>query len=342
MHIKIGLLGFGTVGTGLYKLLELRREKIRKNTGFDVSIEKILVRDPLKERNVLFEKSLLTTDANDILYDDNIDIVVEAMGGVYPAKEYLEKAIINGKDVITANKELIAKHGLELLKLAEKSGVGLKYEATVAGAIPIIRQIKQFTITDDIDYIGGILNGTCNFILTQMSDNKWDYETALKEAQRLGYAEADPSYDVRGYDAMFKLKILIREIFDVELEVGDIQVKGITDISRSDIELAEKNGRKIKLYAWAQKEGDKIVAGVGPKAFDNNDIFSKINGVENAVLIKGDGFGRQLFIGYGAGQMPTGDAVLSDVLDTINDYRFGRRRFVKKNGREDKLVTAAL
>lgn len=342
MHIEIGLLGFGTVGTGVYKLLELRREKIKKRTGFDVSIKKILVRNPQKQRNVLFEKNLLTTNPEDILLDKNIDIIVEVMGGVHPAKEYIEKAIINGKDVVTANKELMAKHGLELLKLAESHGVSLKYEATVAGAIPIIRQIKQFTVTDDIDYIGGILNGTCNFILTQMSDNKWDYYTALKEAQRLGYAEADPSYDVLGYDSMFKLKILIREIFGAEMDDKDMEVEGIANISRDDVEEAERNGCKIKLYAWAKKEGDKITAGVGPKLFDANSIFSRISGVENAVLVKGDGFGQQLFVGYGAGQMPTGDAVLSDILDVINDYRFIRKISVDKTEHKNSYTTVAL
>ncbi|WP_035172725.1 homoserine dehydrogenase, partial [Caldanaerobius polysaccharolyticus] len=320
MRIGVGLLGFGTVGSGVYRLVELRKQNMRDKMGCDVFVKKVLIRDPKKTRAVPLNDSLFTTIADDILSDDGVNLVVEAIGGVYPAREYVEKAIKSGKDVVTANKELIAKHGRELLQLAKSYGVDLRYEATVAGAIPVIRQVRRFKITDEIDYIGGILNGTCNYILTQMELNKWDYGTALKEAQRLGYAESDPSYDVQGYDSLFKLMILIREVFDIDMDVKDIEVEGIAGISKKDVEKAKARGQRIKLYAWAKKNGDEINAGVKPEFFPVNSLFGQVNGVENAVVIKGDGFGQQFFVGYGAGQMPTGDAVLSDIVDILGKY----------------------
>lgn len=320
MEVKIGLLGFGTVGSGVYKLVTSRKQYIKEKTGFYPEIKKILVKHPDKPRKVDNVDKLLTTDADEILCDRDISIIIEVIGGIDPAYDYVKKAITYGKHVITANKELIAKYGDELNEMAEANGVFLKFEASVAGAIPVIHQIDRLKITDDINFVGGIINGTTNYILTQMMEKGIKYEEALADAQKLGYAESNPDNDVKGFDALYKLVILIRKAFDAVIPVDSILRCGIDEIKSDDIYYTGKWGYKIKLFAWAKRRYNGICAGVEPVLIEADSLLAQVDGVNNAVILKGDSFGEYIFTGRGAGQMPTGDAVAADLIDVLLNY----------------------
>ncbi|SHE74981.1 homoserine dehydrogenase [Thermoanaerobacter uzonensis DSM 18761] len=330
MKIKIGLLGLGTVGTGVYKLITSRGGHIRESTGVYPEIKKILVKNLNKPRKVKVE-GLLTQNAEEILKDKEIKIIIEAIGGISPAYEYVKEALASGKHVITANKELIAKHGEELNEIAEKNRVFLKCEASVGGAIPILHQIDRLKITDEIDFVGGIINGTTNYILTKMTTEGRSYKEALKEAQQLGYAEANPDYDVKGFDALYKLAILMRKVFNINVPVNSITRKGIDEITTQDLNYINKWGYKIKLFAWGKKVKDGIFAGVEPVLVEENNILSRINDVNNAIILRGDSFGEYVFVGKGAGELPTGDAVVADLIDILLNYD------IKDNKRIDFL-----
>ena len=319
MKIKIGLLGLGTVGTGVYKLITSRGGHIRESTGVYPEIKKILVKNLNKPRKVKVE-GLLTQNAEEILKDKEIKIVIEAIGGISPAYEYVKEALASGKHVITANKELIAKHGEDLNETAKKNGVFLKCEASVGGAIPILHQIDRLKITDEIDFVGGIVNGTTNYILTQMSTKGKSYEEALKEAQQLGYAEANPDYDVKGFDSLYKLIILMRKVFNVNVPVNSIRRSGIDGIAREDLDYITEWGYKLKLFAWGKKIENGVFAGVEPVLVEESNILSRVNDVNNAVILKGDSFGEYVFVGKGAGELPTGDAVVADLIDILLNY----------------------
>ncbi|ADH61510.1 homoserine dehydrogenase [Thermoanaerobacter mathranii subsp. mathranii str. A3] len=319
MTVKIGLLGLGTVGTGVYKLITSRGGHIKESTGVYPEIKKILVKNLNKPRKVKVE-GLLTQNAEEILKDKEIKIVIEAIGGIYPAYEYVKEALLSGKHVITANKELIAQYGEELNEIAEKNRVFLKCEASVGGAIPILHQIDRLKITDEIDFVGGIVNGTTNYILTKMTTEGRSYEEALKEAQQLGYAEANPDYDVKGFDALYKLVILMREVFNINVPINSIPRKGIDEITTQDLNYSNKWGYKIKLFAWGKKVKDGIFAGVEPVLVEENNILSRVNDVNNAIILRGDSFGEYVFVGKGAGELPTGDAVVADLIDILLNY----------------------
>ncbi|AIS53013.1 homoserine dehydrogenase Hom [Thermoanaerobacter kivui] len=319
MTVKIGLLGLGTVGTGVYRLITSRGGHIKESTGFYPEIKGILIKNLNKPRKVNVQ-GLLTQNAEEILKDKEIKIVIEAIGGVHPAYEYVKEALSEGKHVITANKELIAKHGEDLNEIAEKNGVFLKCEASVGGAIPILHQIDRLKITDEIDFVGGIINGTTNYILTQMSTKGKSYEEALIEAQELGYAELNPDYDVKGFDSLYKLIILMRKVFNVNVPVNSITRSGIDGITKEDINYIAKWGYKIKLLAWGKKVKDNIFAGVEPVVVEESNILSKVSDVNNAIILKGDSFGEYVFVGRGAGELPTGDAVVADLLDVLLNY----------------------
>lgn len=319
MKIEIGLLGLGTVGTGVYKLITSRGGHIRESTGFYPVIKKVLVKNLNKQRKVRVEE-LLTQNAEEILKDKEIKIVIEAIGGISPAYEYVKEALSSGKHVITANKELIAKHGEELNKIAQKNRVFLKCEASVGGAIPILHQIDRLKITDEIDFVGGIVNGTTNYILTKMTSEGRNYIEALKEAQQLGYAEANPEYDVKGFDSLYKLAILMRKVFNVNITINSITKRGIDEIAIQDLNYINRWGYKIKLFAWAKKVKDGIFAGVEPVLVEDSNILSKINDVNNAIILRGNSFGEYVFVGKGAGELPTGDAVVADLIDIFLNY----------------------
>ncbi len=313
--IRVGLMGLGVVGSGTYKILETSFEEIRKQLGADVVVDKVLVRDMSKARLVSIPETLLTINADDILDNPDIDIIVELMGGVEPAYSYIRRALNNKKHVVTANKELLAKKGDELFAIAKDQGLIIGFEASVCGGIPLIKTIKDSLSTDKITKITGIVNGTTNYILSKMSDENLDYENALNEAKEKGFAESDPTADVEGFDAAYKIAILSSLSFNKPVNIIDVSRKGITDISKKDIEDAKGMGNIIKLIAMAEMVDDKLEIGVGPEALPKEHPLASVNGVNNGVLINSESVGELAFYGPGAGQLPTGNSVVSDIID---------------------------
>ncbi|MBE3579420.1 MAG: homoserine dehydrogenase [Caldanaerobacter subterraneus] len=316
--MKIGLMGLGTVGTGVVHLIDQNGRNIEKKIGEKIEIKKILVKDPNKKRTPLAEGKI-TFNAEDILEDEEIDVVVEVMGKEHPALEYITKALQKGKHVVTANKEVIAKHGKDLIKLATEKKVHLLYEASVGGGIPIIRPLKQCLAANKIYEIKGILNGTTNYILTEMKEKGLDFEDVLKDAQQKGYAEADPTDDIEGFDAARKLAILCMLAFNKFVLPEKIYTKGISFISKSDIQYAEEMGYTIKLLAYARiDEKERLEAWVHPVMIRKTNPLNGVNGVFNAILVDGNAVGEVMFYGQGAGMMPTASAVVADIMDVKN------------------------
>lgn len=329
--MKIGLMGLGTVGTGVVHLISQNGKNIEKKIGEKIEIKKILVKDSTKKRTPLAEGKI-TYNPDDILEDEEIDIVVEVMGKEHPALEYMVRAIQNGKSVVTANKEVIARHGKELIKLANKNNVNLLYEASVGGGIPIIRPLKQCLAANKIYEIKGILNGTTNYMLTEMKEKGLDFEDILKDAQDRGFAELDPTDDVDGFDAARKLAILCTLSFNKYIAPEDIYTKGIRSVSREDIRYADELGFNIKLLAYAKiDKEDKLEAWVHPAMIKKDNPLNGVNGVFNAILVDGNAVGEVMFYGQGAGMMPTASAVVADIMD-VNNHIAGQ------NGYEDAVV----
>lgn len=310
---KVAIMGYGVVGSGLIELIDKNRENNGKN---EIIITSILVRD--KEKHISSSHSeVITTNVEEFFSIEN-DVVIEVMGGLHPAYDYVKKALSLKKHVITANKDLIATFGHELFQLAKENNVSLKFEAAVAGGIPIIKPLTESLYGNGINSIKAILNETTNFILTKMDGESLSYEEALKEAQELGFAEANPESDVMGYDAARKLAILSSLAFDKKFEWNDISIEGITDIDEADFKYANKLKCKIKLVAEAFKCKSGIYTSVKPILVDEESILAKINNEVNAVILNGDEIGELLFVGKGAGKLPTGSAVYSDLNDIIN------------------------
>ena len=308
--VKIGLLGCGTIGSGVVELLE--RDSCRKN---DLSIEKILVRNKDKHYNKPYGCKL-TDSFNDIISSD-VDIVVEVMGGIDPAYFYVKQSLLKGRHVVTANKDLIAKFGSELQNIARQNGVRLLFEASVGGGIPIIKPLKECLAANNITEIRGIVNGTTNYILSRMDSSGLDFETALKEAQQCGYAEANPEADILGLDAARKLAILSSIAFRISVNYEDIPVQGINNISADDISLARYLGCSVKLLALSRKTDHGIMARVAPVLLKNTDSLARVSDVYNAIVVKGDAVGDVLFFGRGAGKLPTASAVVGDIFDIV-------------------------
>ena len=306
-RVNIGLIGLGTVGGGVVKVL-------RENS--DIFIKKIAVRDINKKRNIEnLDPNLLTTNPYEIVEDPDIDIVVEVIGGIEPAFELLKKAIKNKKHIVTANKELLAKKGEELFNLANENNVVILYEAAIAGGIPIITPIKTTLAGNKIDKIAAILNGTTNYILTKMEESNVSYEEVLKEAQQLGYAEADPTGDVEGYDSAYKIATLGTIALNKKIDINKIHREGITKISANDMKFADELGYKIKLIALAElKKDGQVDVRVHPMLVADTNILSTINGVTNAILLEGHPVGKVMFAGPGAGEMPTASSVVGDII----------------------------
>lgn len=326
--MKIGLLGLGTVGTGVVHLINQNGISIEKKIGEKIEIKKILVKDNTKKRTPLADGKI-TFDFSDILEDEEIDVVVEVMGKEDPAYSYIKKALNKGKNVVTANKEVIASHGKELIDIAQKNNVTLLYEASVGGGIPIIRPLKQCLAANKIYEIKGILNGTTNYILTEMKDKGLDFEEVLKEAQQKGYAEADPTDDVDGFDSARKLAILCTLSFNKYITPEKIYTKGIRNITKSDIKYSDELGYSIKLLAYARiNQEDKLEAWLHPVMIKKDNPLNGVNGVYNAILVDGNAVGEVMFYGQGAGMMPTASAVVSDIMDVKN-------HIVLQNGCED-------
>lgn len=314
-RINIGLLGIGNVGSGVYNILNANGDKINKSAGKEIKIKKVLVNDVNKKREIAFEDGMLTSDVESILENPDIDIVIEVLGGIHPAYEYMKRALMNKKHVVTANKAVIATYGQDLIQTAEENHVSLRYEASVGGGIPIINTLSNPLSVNSFEEIMGIVNGTTNYILTQMTDFGLEYEDVLKVAQEKGFAEADPTSDVEGEDAAYKLSILLSTAFGINVRPDQIPREGITKISKDDIEYASQFGYKIKLLSTAKKHDDKLEFHVHPTLIPSIHPLASVNNEFNALFIKGNAVGELMLYGKGAGSMPTGSAVVGDVLE---------------------------
>jgi len=312
--IRIGLIGFGTVGKGLAKALFNQQDRLLKKTGMHFvldTVADIALESLPDELNTV----KLTKDADEIFTNPAIDIVVELIGGMEPAKSFLLKAIKNGKHVVTANKALLSVHGREIFKAAAQNNVEVGFEASVGGGIPVIKALKEGLVANRINYIKGIMNGTANYILTQMTDHGTPFAEVLKEAQDLGFAEADPTYDVEGIDTAHKLAILMTIAYGLSVHLDDITVEGISNIEPIDIDFARKFGYRIKLLAISRNHGEHVEARVHPTMVPEDHMLATISGAFNGIQFQGDTVGDVLLYGQGAGMMPTGSAVAADVVD---------------------------
>ena len=316
--IRAALLGYGTVGSGVYALESRLKDEIVKKTGAALEIKKILVRSLGKKREGA-DPSLFTDRWEDILNDPEIGIVIELMGGIEPARTYVTEALKAGKNVVTANKDLLAEHGGELLDLAVEHGCDLLFEAAVAGAVPIVRALKQSLAGAEITEVSGIVNGTTNYILTKMSEVGMDYGEALELAMKKGYAEADPTADVEGYDAGRKIAIMASIAFNSRVTFSQVYTEGITKITARDIRYARDFGYVIKLLGIAKKEEDGIEVRVHPVLIPEDHPLASVRSSFNAVFIRGDACDEAMFMGRGAGKMPTASAVMGDVLDVMGN-----------------------
>jgi len=321
--ISIGLLGLGTVGSGVVKIIENHQDKLIHQVGCPVVVKKVLVQDLHKSRPVEIDTKILTSSPDDILFDNEIDVVIEVMGGVHQTKDYLITALRQGKHVVTANKDLMALHGSELLTVASEHGCDLFYEASVAGGIPILRGLVDGLASDRITQMMGIVNGTTNYILTKMSDEGRSYENVLKEAQELGFAEADPTADVEGLDAARKMTILATLGFSMHIDLDDVKVSGISSITEEDLRYGKQLGYTMKLIGYAHREGEKVEVSVAPTFLSNNHPLASVQNEYNAVYVYGEAVGETMFYGPGAGSLPTATAVVSDLVGVIKNYRLG-------------------
>lgn len=313
-EISIGLLGMGTVGSGVATILQQHQEDLRHKLGVPVAIKKVLIKDLNKERLSSLDPVVFTTDIREILTDSSLDIIVEVMGGIEGAKHAIEEALKAGKQVVTANKDVMAQYGHELLKLADEQKCDLFYEASVAGGIPIIRTLEDGLASDRISSLMGIVNGTTNFILTKMKTDNMSYEAALAEATRLGYAEADPSADVDGLDAARKMVILSSLAFSTEVHLEDVLVRGMKEIGDGDLEIASEFGYTMKMVGSSKKDEDGIEVAVEPVLMANSHPLASVNNEFNAVYIYGDAVGETMLYGPGAGSLPTATSVVSDII----------------------------
>jgi homoserine dehydrogenase len=329
--IKIGLLGMGTIASGVYTIMNNNSKSIKNKVGTDLRIEKILVKDKNKKRSIEFPEELLTYNAKEILDDSNIDLIVELIGGEEPAYEYILNAINKGKSVVTANKLVIAKYGDRILQLAREKGVQVNFEGSVAGGIPIIRPLKESLAANKIEKIYGILNGTTNYILTKMTQEGKEFMEVLEEAQKLGYAEKDPLSDIQGFDAAFKIAILSTIAFETTIDVNSVYVEGIEGISQEDIKLADELGYVIKLLAIAKRCNDGLDVRVHPTFISKKHPMALVNDVYNAIYLHGDAVGDVMSYGKGAGQMPTGSAVVADIIQAARDINYNRLNLYTEN-----------
>lgn len=314
-NINIGLIGFGTIGCGVVKLLQNNEKLIEKKLDARLAVKKIVDLDITTPRPVTVKKNILTTDAREVLLDKDIDIIIELMGGYEPARTFILEAIAGGKQVVTANKALLAAHGNEIFSAAEKNKTAIGFEASVGGTIPIIRTLKESLIANKINSIYGIMNGTANFILSKMTDEGKDFGVVLKEAQKLGYAEADPTYDIEGIDTAHKLAIVLSLAYGCKVNLNDIFREGISSISRQDVIFAKELGYRIKLLAIAILHNDVVEARIHPTMILSQHLLANVNQNYNAFHLIGDASGPVFLYGQGAGMMPTASAVLSDVID---------------------------
>jgi homoserine dehydrogenase len=316
-------MGLGVVGSGVARALLEKGEAYGHRVGCPLRLVRILEKEPDRERPVRVDRALFTQDVRDIVDNAAIDIVIEVLGGEHPAFEYQRRALEAGKYVVTANKEVIAKHGAELSALALQRGIDILYEASVGGGIPIIAPLKRDLLSNEITAISAIINGTTNYILTSMSREGSDFEPALRRAQELGYAEANPANDIEGMDATYKLAILASLAFHADIRPEDVYREGITRLSAHDFRYARELGYAIKLLALARRQDSQVQVRVHPALLHEDELLAKVDGVLNAVQVEGDLVGRVLFQGQGAGSLPTSSAIVADVLDAARSIVCG-------------------
>jgi len=321
--INVGILGLGTVGSGVVKILQQNAESIEKKVGAPIRVRRVAVRNTARRRDVDLEPGIVTGDPQDVIGDPNIDIVCELIGGVDPAYSLVMSAIQNGKHIVTANKEMMAKSGHALLHEAENRGLDFNFEGSVAGGIPIIQPLKQALAGNRFSEIIGIVNGTTNYILSKMTAEDADFADVLAEAQSKGYAEADPTSDVGGFDAQYKIAILSSIAFNSRIALDDIFVEGITRVSKRDIEVARDLGYVIKLLGIGQEIDGAVQVRVHPALLPKSHPLAAVNDVYNAVYVRGDAVGDVMFYGRGAGSMPTGSAVVGDIIEIARNMRRG-------------------
>ncbi len=313
--INIGIIGFGTVGTGTARILIENRDLLKERTGIDINLRRIADLDTKRDRGIRLPKGTLIPSADEVIDDPDIQIIVELVGGTTFARELILKALRKGKHVVTANKALLATYGDEIFRTAAKVGVEIGFEAAVAGGIPIIKVVREGLIANRVKAVYGIINGTTNYILTKMTEEGAEFADVLREAQRLGYAEADPTYDIEGIDSAHKLALLASLAYGSRFTIRDVYTEGISWISPMDIEFARELGYKIKLLAIAKETDGRVELRVHPTMVPEQYLISKVDGVFNAVYVEGDAVGSTLYYGRGAGDMPTGSAVVSDIVD---------------------------
>ncbi|BAV33795.1 homoserine dehydrogenase [Sulfuricaulis limicola] len=315
--VKIGILGLGTVGCGTVSVLARNALEISRRAGREIRIAQASARDLRKKRACPMEGIQLVQDPYEVVRNPEIEVVVELIGGYEPARELVLEAIANGKHVVTANKALIAMYGNEIFAAAQKKGVMVAFEAAVAGGIPIIKAVREGLAGNRIEWMAGIINGTCNFILTEMRDKGADFADVLKEAQRLGYAETDPTFDVEGIDAAHKLTILAAIAFGIPLKFKQAYTEGISKLTRLDVQYAEKLGYRVKLLGIARRTNGGVELRVHPTLIPERRLIANVDGAMNAVLVKGDAVGPTMFYGAGAGAEPTASAVVADLVDVV-------------------------
>lgn len=342
-QIGVGIIGFGTVGAGVADGLLKHRDVMAKRLGVDIVLKKIADLDIVTDRGVKIEEGILTTDAKSIVSDESVQIVVETIGGTGIAKTLVLEALNNGKCVVTANKKLLAEYGKEIFDTAAKNNVDIYFGAAVGGGIPIIRVMREGLAGNDIETIHGILNGTCNYILTRMENEGLPFDTVLKDAQRLGYAEANPSLDVDGFDTAHKACILATLAFGFQPKVDEIQVNGIRDLAGEDVKYAADFGYRIKLLASVSRHGDEVAVSVNPTLVPFTHMLSNVNDAFNAVMVKGDMSDYTMYYGRGAGRAPTASTVVGDIGDIARNLAHGETRYERgaPNYAEGKVTLRA-
>ncbi len=331
--INVALVGFGTVGSGLVSIMLDPASELPKKLGFDLRLVKVVDRDIVRDRGISLPEGLLTTDISDVLQNPDIDIVVELVGGTSFAKDLTLSAIQAGKHVVTANKALLALEGNDIFTAAAKAGVEVGFEASVAGGIPIIKVMKEGLVGNRILSVYGIINGTANYILSKMTSEGVSFPDVLSEAQKLGYAEADPTFDVEGVDSAHKLAILASLAFGIPLSYDQLYIEGISKITPLDIAFASEFGYRIKLLAIAKSDGDQVELRVHPTMLPKTQMLAKVDGVYNALYVEGDAVGATMYYGRGAGDRPTGSAVLADIVDIARNIRSNAVNRVTSFGR---------
>ncbi len=335
--INVGLIGFGNVGCGVIKILNERKGYLIDKTGSQIFIKKVCDKDITSKRNVSIDKSLLTSDVQEIFDDPQIDIVVELIGGIHPAKEFIIEALEKGKSVVTANKALLAEYGRELFAFAQDRGKSIYFEASVGAGIPIIKSLREGLVANKFDSIFGIVNGTSNFVLSRMSAENRSFTDCLKEAKIKGFAESDPTLDIEGLDSAHKLVILTYLSFGKIINLEDVFIEGISHISLADVNYAKEMGFAIKLLAVAKKESDELEVRVHPTLLSKDHMLATVGGVFNAIYVSSDYAGDLLFYGPGAGQLSAASAVVSDLVDLTQSIKAGLFRSVL-NIIEDKSI----